>query len=79
MARRKLSPSEILERLHAIDALVEDGQPMADAIRMAGVPQVDYDRWRLEYNGLLRTLGPLVGAPPKPAKRTRRGSPIGKA
>ena len=56
MARRKLSPSEILERLQAVDAFAADGQPIAVALRAAGVLQVEYDQWRMEYAGLLRTL-----------------------
>ena len=44
MARRKLTPSEIVERLQAIDAFTADGQPMAVALRAAGVLQVEYDQ-----------------------------------
>jgi hypothetical protein len=72
MARRKLSPSEILERLQAVDAFAADGQPIAVALRAAGVLQVEYDQWRMEYAGLLRTLGPLASAPLKLARRSRR-------
>jgi putative transposase len=61
MVRRKLSPSDILERLRAIDALTADGRPIADALRFAGVLPVEYEKWRNEYAGLLRTLGPLAG------------------
>jgi hypothetical protein len=55
-----------------IEALAADGVPVAEAIRSAGVPQADYDRWCLEYNGLGRTLGPLLCATPKLLKTTRR-------
>ncbi|HEX9169834.1 MAG TPA: hypothetical protein VF886_13070 [Roseiarcus sp.] len=74
MARLKLSPREIVQRLQTIDALTADGVPVAEAIRSAGVLQAEYDRWRLEYNGLCRTLGPLVCAPPKLVNTTRRAS-----
>jgi hypothetical protein len=80
MAKRKLSPGEIVERLRAIDALTADGQPVAVALRVAGVLPVEYDQWRSEYAGLLRTLGPLASAPPKVMKKTRRagrGRPVG--
>ena len=63
MVRRKLSPSDILERLRVIDALTADGRPIADALRFAGVLPAEYEKWRSEYAGLLRTLGPLAGAP----------------
>jgi hypothetical protein len=55
-----------------IEALTIDGLPVAEAIRSAGVAQAEYDRWRLEYNGLGRTLGPLLRATPRRAKTTRR-------
>ena len=70
---RKLRPSEIVERLRVIDALIEDGRPIADAIRLAGVLPAEYDQWRHEYAGLIRTLGPL--ASPKPVKKPRRAGP----
>jgi hypothetical protein len=72
MARRKLSPREIVERLQLIEALKADGQPDAEAIRSAGVLQVEYDQWRIEYEGLLRTLGPLLCASRRRAKKSRR-------
>jgi hypothetical protein len=75
MARRRLAPSEIVERLQIIEALTAEGLPVGEAIRSAGVLQVEYGRWVAEYNGLLRTLGPLSGASPKLAKRRRAPSP----
>ena len=72
MAKPKLSQREIVQRLQMIEALAADGVPVAEAIRSAGMPQADYDRWRLEYNGLGRTLGPLLCATPKLLKTTRR-------
>ena len=75
VARRKLSPSEIVERLRVIEALTAEGQPIAGAIRAAGVLQAEYDLWRVEYGGLLRTLGPLASSPSRPARRWRRVRP----
>jgi hypothetical protein len=57
-----------------IDALTADGAPVAEAIRSAGVRQAEYDHWSIEYNGLGRTLGPLLCATPKLMKTTRRVS-----
>jgi hypothetical protein len=79
MARRKLSPSDILERLRAIDALTADGTPVGEALRVAGVLPAEYEEWRNEYAGLLRTLGPLASAPPKVRKKLRQaglGRPV---
>ncbi len=72
MTRPKLSPREIVQRLQTIDALTADGLPVAEAIRSAGMLRAEYDRWRVEYDGLCRTLGPLVCAPPRLLKATRR-------
>jgi len=71
MARRRLAPWEIVERLQIIEALTAEGLPLGQAIRSAGVLQVEYDRWLAEYDGLLRTLSPLSGAFPKFLKRKR--------
>ncbi len=71
MARRRFAPWEIVERLQFIEALTAEGLPLGQAIRSAGVLQVEYDRWRAEYHGLLRTLSPLSGASPKFLKRRR--------
>jgi hypothetical protein len=38
--------------------------------------QVEYDDWRIEYGGLLRTLGPLLCASPKLPKGRRRAAPV---
>jgi len=75
MSRRKLSPSEILGRLQEIDALTLEGRPLGDAVRLAGVLPGEYDRWRNEYAGLLRTLAPLLETSPEQAHtRTLRRS-----
>lgn len=76
MVRRRLSPREIVERLQLIEALTTEGLPISEAIRSAGVLQVEYDRWLIEYNGLGRTLRPLLFAYPKLLKRTRRAGSL---
>ncbi len=55
-----------------IETLTTEGLPVAEALHSVGMGEAEYDRWRIEYNGLGRTLGPLVRATPAPAKRTRR-------
>jgi hypothetical protein len=55
-----------------IETLTAEGLPVAEALRSVGMGQAEYDRWRIEYNGLRRTLGPLLCATPKLVKRTRR-------
>jgi hypothetical protein len=77
MASVKLTPKEIVDRLQIVESLTAEGRPIAEALRWAGMTEADYDRWRIEYGGLLRTLGPLRFAslrnrrrrpPPPPAK-----------
>jgi hypothetical protein len=72
MMSSRLSPRDIVQRLQMIEALTAEGLPVAEALRSVGVRQVEYDRWRIEYNGLGRTLGPLLCATPRLVKRTRR-------
>ena len=60
MMRSKFSPREIVQRLQMIETLTADGLPVAEALRSVGMRAAEYDRWRLEYNGLGRTLGPLL-------------------
>ena len=72
MIRSRLSPKEIVQRLQMIETLTAEGLPVAEALRSVGVREGEYDRWRLEYNGLGRTLGPLLCATPRLVKRTRR-------
>jgi putative transposase len=78
MMRSKLSPREIVQRLQMIETLMAEGSPVAEALRSVGMREPEYDRWRLEYNGLGRTLGPLLGAAPALAKRTRRTASVRK-
>jgi hypothetical protein len=78
MMRSKLSPREIVQRLQMIETLTTEGVPVAEALRSVGMGQAEYERWRVEYNGLGRTLGPLVGAAPALAKRTRRTASVRK-
>lgn len=73
--RSRLGPREIVQRLQMVEALTAEGLPAAEALRSVGMRQVEYDRWRIEYGGLRRTLGPLLCATPKPAKTTRRAAP----
>jgi hypothetical protein len=75
MVRSRLSPREIVQRLQIIEILTAEGFPVAEALRSAGMREAEYDRWRVEYNGLGRTLGPLLRPTAKPAKRARRAAP----
>jgi putative transposase len=74
MMRSKFSPREIVQRLQMIETLTAEGSSVAEALRSVGMREAEYDRWRDEYSGLRRTLGPLLAAASKPLKRTRRAA-----
>jgi lipoprotein-anchoring transpeptidase ErfK/SrfK len=48
---KRFTPAEIAARLRDIDALVAQGQPLADAARQAGISAATYHRWRQELGG----------------------------
>ena len=52
MARKRHKPEEIVAKLRQVDVLIAQGTPVADAIRLIGVTEVTYYRWRQEYGGL---------------------------
>ena len=52
MPRKHHKPEEIVAKLRQVDALVSQGQNIADAIRRIGVSEVTYYRWRQEFGGL---------------------------
>ena len=50
--RERHKPEEIVAKLRQVDALVSQGQSVADAVRSIGVTEVTYYRWRQEFGGL---------------------------
>jgi hypothetical protein len=72
MSSVKLTPKEIVDRLQVVESLTAEGRPMEEALRWAGMTEAAYDRWRIEYGGLLRTLGPLRFAASPLRNRKRR-------
>jgi len=78
MIKSRLSPREIVQRLEIVETLTADGLPTAEALRAVGMREGEYDRWRIEYSGLRRTLGPLLCATPKLVKKSRRTAAVRK-
>ena len=58
MARKRRSPEDIVTKLRQVEALRLKGKTCAEAVRSIGVSEVTYRRWRAEFGGLIRTLGP---------------------
>jgi len=52
MARKRHSAEEIVTKLRQVDVLSSQGKSVAEAIRLIGVTEVTYYRWRSEYGGL---------------------------
>ena len=52
IARKRHTAEEIVAKLRQVDVLMAQGKPVADAVRMIGVTEVTYYRWRNEYGGL---------------------------
>ena len=52
MAKKRHTAEEIVSKLRQVDVLMAQGKPVADAVRMIGVTEVTYYRWRNEYGGL---------------------------
>ncbi len=48
---KRFTPQEIAAKLRHIDALVAQGQRLADATRQAGISAATYHRWRQEFAG----------------------------
>jgi hypothetical protein len=66
MARRRYGPEEIVAKLRQVEALRSRGQTCTEAVRSIGVSEVTYRRWRAEFGGLIRTLGPNHSSVKKP-------------
>ena len=49
---KKHKPEEVVAKLRQVDVLISQGAPIAVAIRLIGVTEVTYYRWRNEYGGL---------------------------
>ena len=66
MARERRSPEEIVAKLRQVEALRLKGKNCVEAVRSIGVSEVTYRRWRAEFGGLIRTLGPNHASIEKP-------------
>jgi hypothetical protein len=58
MTRKRRSPEEIVAKLRQVEALRLKGKTCAEAVQSIGVSEVTYRRWRGEFGGLIRILGP---------------------
>jgi hypothetical protein len=52
MPNKRFNPEENIANLRQIEVLAIQGQSVAEAVRMAGISEHSYYRWRKEYGGL---------------------------
>ena len=52
MPKKCYRPEDILSKLREADILISQGKTVAETIRVLGVSDVTYYRWRKEYGGM---------------------------
>jgi hypothetical protein len=52
MAKRKITPQQIVTALRRIELALAQGAPARTAVRHAGISSAAYYRWREEYGGM---------------------------
>ena len=52
MSRKRHTAEEIVATLRQVEVLTAQGRTVAEAIRLIGVTEVTFYRWRQEYGGL---------------------------
>ena len=52
MPRKRYRPEDILFKLREADILISQGKTVAETIRVLGISDVSYYRWRREYGGM---------------------------
>jgi transposase-like protein len=49
---KRYRPEDILSKLREADILISQGKTVAETIRVLGISDVSYYRWRKEYGGM---------------------------
>jgi len=55
MPKKRYRPEDILSKLREADIHISQGKTVAETIRLLGVSDVTYYRWRKEYGGMTTT------------------------
>ena len=55
MPSKRYRPEDILSKLREADILISQGKTVAETIRVLGISDVSYYRWRREYGGMNTT------------------------
>ena len=52
MPKKRYRPEEIISKLREADVLISQGKKVVEVIKVLGVTDVSYYRWRQEYGGM---------------------------
>lgn len=52
MPSKRYRPEDILSKLREADIFISQGKTVAETIRILGISDVSYYRWRKEYGGM---------------------------
>ena len=52
MPKKRYRPEEIIAKLREADVLLGQGKAVPETIRVLGISEVTYYRWRKEYGGM---------------------------
>ena len=55
MPKKRYRPEDILSKLREADIIISQGKTVAETIRVLGISDVTYYRWRKEYGGMTTT------------------------
>lgn len=55
MPKKRYRPEDILSKLREADIHISQGKTVAETIRLLGISDVTYYRWRKEYGGMTTT------------------------
>jgi len=72
MERKRYRPEKIVAKLRSVEPLRSKGMVVAEAVRLIGVSEVGFYRWRKEYGAWAPTF--LVDQPDKLSDAGRHGA-----
>jgi transposase-like protein len=55
MSQKRYSPEDIIAKLREAEMLLSQGKTVVEAVRVLGISEQTYYRWKKEYGGLDKT------------------------
>jgi putative transposase len=72
LAKKRYRPEEIISKLREADVLISQGKKVVEVIKVLGVTDVTYYRWRQEYGGMSVPQGKRLKELEKENERLRK-------